>query len=170
MSSLKQTRRTALAAMLLAVMMMLGYVETLFPVAGLPGIKIGLSNSVLMLSLWWLGVPTSFLLMLGKVLLSGVTFGSLQSMQYALAGGLLSLIVMLIARRTLRGATPIGIGVLGAVFHNVGQMAVAMLQLRTAALVYYLAILMLVGVATGCVTGFIASGLIRRLPKRLLLT
>lgn len=165
---MKKTKRITLAAMLLSVMMILGYIESLFPViVGVPGIKIGLSNSVLMLSLYWLGIPFSFMLMLGKVVLTAFTFGSLQSMQYALAGGLLSMLVMIAAMKFLPSATTIGVGVLGAVFHNVGQMTVAILQLQTGVLVYYLAILMVVGILTGTLTGYIARGLIDRLPKRL---
>ena len=143
---MKKTKRITLAAMLLSVMMILGYIESLFPViVGVPGIKIGLSNSVLMLSLYWLGIPFSFMLMLGKVVLTAFTFGSLQSMQYALAGGLLSMLVMIAAMKLLPSATTIGVGVLGACF-IIGQMTVAILQLQTGVLVYYLAILMVVGI------------------------
>ena len=88
---MKNTQRLSLGALLLAVMLVLGYLESLIPLTGMPGVKPGLSNCVLMLSLGWLGGGMTLALMAGKVLLSGLLFGSPFSMLYALAGGLCSL-------------------------------------------------------------------------------
>ena len=96
---MKNTQRLSLGALLLAVMLVLGYLESLIPLTGMPGVKPGLSNCVLMLSLEWLGGGMSFGLMAGKVLLSGLLFGSPFSMLYALAGGLCSMATMLCLRR-----------------------------------------------------------------------
>ena len=159
-------RRLAVSALLVTVMLMLGYVESLVP-TGLPGIKLGLSNSVLILAIVWLGIPAAFALMVVKVLLSGFLFSGVNAMMYACAGGLLSMVVMSALYKTRAfSLTPIAMA--GAVAHNVGQVALAMLILQTAKLVYYMAILMLAGLVTGFVTGTIASILIRRLPRDLL--
>lgn len=159
-------RRLAVSALLVTVMLMLGYVESLVP-TGLPGIKLGLSNSVLILAIVWLGIPAAFALMVVKVLLSGFLFSGVNAMMYAFAGGLLSMVVMSALYKTRAfSLTPIAMA--GAVAHNVGQVALAMLILQTAKLVYYMAILMLAGLVTGFVTGTIASILIRRLPRDLL--
>ena len=162
---MKNTKSLALGAMFLSIMMVLGYIERMIPVGSIPGIKLGLSNSVLLLSLYWLGIPFSFLLMLAKVLLSGFLYGNPIAMQYALAGGLLSMLGMMLMIYVLKGVSPIGAGVVGAVLHNVGQVLVAMLQLQTQNLVYYMAVLMVAGVVTGFLTGSIASQLMRYLPK-----
>ena len=159
-------RRLAVSALLVTVMLMLGYVESLVP-TGLPGVKLGLSNSVLILAIAWLGIPAAFALMVVKVLLSGFLFSGVNAMMYAFAGGLLSMVVMSALYKTRAfSLTPIAMA--GAVAHNVGQVALAMLILQTAKLVYYMAILMLAGLVTGFVTGTIASILIRRLPRDLL--
>lgn len=159
-------RRLAVSALLVTVMLMLGYVESLVP-TGLPGVKLGLSNSVLILAIVWLGIPAAFALMVVKVLLSGFLFSGVNAMMYAFAGGLLSMVVMSVLYKTRAfSLTPIAMA--GAVAHNVGQVALAMLILQTAKLVYYMAILMLAGLVTGFVTGTIASILIRRLPRDLL--
>ena len=63
----KQTNRLAMSAMFVAVMMVLSYIESLFPVGGVPGMKIGLAKSVLLLSLYWLGITISVQLMIVKV-------------------------------------------------------------------------------------------------------
>ena len=159
-------RRLAVSALLVTVMLMLGYVESLVP-TGVPGVKLGLSNSVLILAIVWLGIPTAFALMVMKVLLSGFLFAGVNAMLYAFAGGLLSMIVMSVLYKTKAfSLTPVAMA--GAVAHNVGQVTLAMLILQTGKLVYYLAILMLAGLVTGFVTGSIATILIRRLPRSLL--
>ena len=159
-------KRLALSALFVTVMLMLGYVESLVP-TGVPGIKLGLSNSVLILAIAWLGIPTAFALMIVKVLLSGFLFSGVNAMLYAFAGGVLSMALMsLLYKSRAFSLTPIAMA--GAVAHNMGQVLMAMLILQTGKLLYYMAILMLAGLVTGFVTGTIASILIRRLPRSLL--
>ena len=146
-------------------MLALGYVESLLP-TGVPGIKLGLSNSVLIFAIYTLGVPTAFLLMIGKVLLSGFLFSGVNAMLYAFAGGLLSMLVMSLLYR-MKSFHIVTIAMAGAVMHNVGQVALAMLMLETDKLFYYMAVLMLVGLVTGFVTGNAAKILLRRIPESL---
>ncbi len=160
----KKTNRLALSAMLLAVMMVLGYVESLVPISGVPGIKLGLSNSVLLLSLYWLGIPVSIQLMVMKVGLSAFMFGGVSAIPYSLAGGVLSLAVMILLIYVVKGVSPIGAGVAGAVGHNIGQVLMAMIILQLPQLLYYLAILMVVAIFTGALTGTVAQLLMKHLP------
>lgn len=158
----KRTRRLAVSALLLAVMLVLGYIESLIPSGAVPGIKLGLSNSVLILAIIWLGIPNAFVLMFGKVLLSGLLFGGVSAMMFSLAGGVVSMLVMCLLYKLKFGTTAVAIA--GAVAHNVGQVGLAMIILETDRLVYYMAVLMLVGLVTGFVTGTLARILDRRLP------
>jgi len=165
---MNRTRELTLAAILIAVMIVLGYLENLLPVSAVPGIKLGLSNCVLLIALYWLGVRISFEIMVVKVVLLGFMFGNPMMIVYSLAGGTLSLTVMslLLFRK---GVSSIGAGIAGGVMHNVGQVAVAMLILQTPSLVYYLGILLPVGAAMGFLTGSVANILMRSIPplKRL---
>ena len=161
----KQARRVALCGMLLALMLVLGFVESQLPVAaGIPGIKLGLSNGVLIFAVYMLNIPTAYLLMGLKVLLSGLLFGSPSAMMYAFAGGVLSLTVMALLSR-VKGVSPVVISMIGGLCHNVGQVALAMVILHTPKLVYYMAVLMVVGMITGLATGLAANGIIRRFQK-----
>lgn len=160
------TRSLSLSALLVAVMLILGYIESMIPIGTIPGIKIGLSNSVLLLGLYWFGVPATFCLMLVKVTLSSLLFSGFSAMIYSLAGGVLSLAVMSILYK-IGGFSPVTIGMAGGAFHNIGQVGMAMLVLETDKLVYYMAILMLVGLGTGFVTGTVARLLMNRLPAEL---
>lgn len=158
----KQAQRIALCGMLLALMLVLGFVESQIPVAvGIPGVKLGLSNGVLIFAVYMLNIPMAFVLMGLKVLLSGLLFGSPSAMMYALAGGVLSLTVMCLLSR-IKGLSPVVVSMMGGLSHNVGQVALAMVVLQTPKLLYYMAILMAVGLLTGLLTGLAAKPLLRR--------
>lgn len=149
--------RLAVCAMLLAVMLVLGWVESMLPALGaVPGIKLGLSNSVLIFAVYMLDIPTAYLLMVMKVLLSGALFGNVSAMMYAGAGGVLSLTVMALISR-IRGVAPVTVSVVGGVFHNVGQVGLAMLILQTTSLLTYLAVLIFAGAVCGALTGVCAT-------------
>lgn len=161
--------RIALCGILTAIMLALGFLESRIPAGPVPGIKLGLSNCVLVCAIYSLGIPTAFLLMVLKVTLSGFLFGSVSAMMYAFAGGLLSMLVMAGLSR-IRGIHIVAVSMAGGMMHNVGQVALSMAILKTPKLVYYMAVLMAVGLVCGAVSGvcanrlnrFLASGGVRR--------
>ena len=151
--------------LLTAVAIVLGYFEYLLPVTGIPGVKLGLANTVLLYALYLIDVPSAILLMFLKVGLSGLLFGGPAAMLYSLAGGVLSLIVMILARKS-KGLSIVGVSVLGAVSHNVAQMVVACFVVETRAILAYLPILLFAAAVTGTLTGLIARYTFRGLrPK-----
>lgn len=160
-ASAAATRQLALCAMLLSLMLVLGWVETLIPLdAAVPGIKLGLSNGVLVFAVYLLPLSQAWLLMLLKVLLSGFLFGNPSTMMYAAAGGVLSLICMTLLSR-VKGMHPVTVSIAGGAAHNVGQVGLAMLILRTAGLLGYLGILIPAGMACGALCGIAASGVMK---------
>ncbi len=162
-SNREMTRRVALSGLLIAMMLVLGYVESLIPaVSGVPGIKLGLSNGVLIFAVYMLDLPTAWVLMVLKVMLSGLLFGGFNTIMYALAGGTLSMIAMSSLSR-VRGMHPVTVSMAGGVSHNVGQVLVAITLLGTKQLYYYMAILVLVGAACGALTGVCASSVMKHL-------
>lgn len=72
---------------------------------------------------------------------------------------------MIILIYLVKGVSPVGVGVAGAVAHNAAQVGVAMLVLQTSQLVYYMAILIAVAIVTGALTGTVAKLLMYYLPK-----
>ena len=153
------TEKIAQCGLLTAMMLVLGFIESLLPVAaGVPGIKLGLSNGVLLFALYMLDAPTAFVLMQLKVLLSGLLFGGVSAMMYALAGGVCSMLGMILLKK-------LKFNMVGAVLHNLGQVLLAMLILETDQLIYYMAILLLVGLACGAVTGIAARATISHMKK-----
>ncbi len=162
----KKTQRLTLCALLTAMMLILGYVESLIPFNfGIPGIKLGLSNSVLIFAVYMLSLPTAFLLMLVKVLLSALLFGGgflSPSTVFALAGGCLSVLVMGLLHFD-KGLWPIVVSMAGGVSHGAAQVAVYMFMNPGSNLFLYMGVLMLVGMGTGAVTGFIGDRVMRHM-------
>jgi len=160
----KSAQRIALSGLLTSLMLVFGLIERQFPLtAAVPGVKLGLANSVLLYSLYMLGVRQSFILMLLKALMSWLIYTNMNAMFYSLGGGLLSLIAMILLSR-ISGVSIIGVSALGAVFFNVGQILVAVVMLNTPQLIVtYLPILMVSGVVTGVLTGVVAQMVMKHL-------
>ena len=151
--------------LLTAVAIVLGYFEHLLPVTGIPGVKLGLANTVLLYALYLLDIPSAILLMFLKVGVSGLLFGGPAAMLYSFAGGVLSLIVMIFARK-MPGLSVVGVSIMGAVSHNIAQMLVAVFVVETRAILAYLPILLFAAAVTGTLTGLIARYTFRGLhPK-----
>lgn len=157
--------RIALYGMLIAASFILSYIESLIPFyPGVPGIKMGLANLAVLVTIYTLGAADGITVSLIRIALVGFTFGNLFSMVYALAGGLFSLLIMLILKKTdLFGIT--GVSMAGAVAHNTAQIFVAMLVLRLPDVLIYLPYLILSGTLMGALTGITAEAVTKRLKK-----
>lgn len=159
----RSSGRIALGGLLLSLMLALGYVESLLPApSALPGVKLGLSNGVLVFAAYMLPLPAAYGLMAGKVLLSALLFAGPGSILYAGAGGLLSLSAMCLLRR-VKGLHPVAVSMAGGFCHNLGQSLMALWVLRTPALMGYFGLLLLCGLAAGAVTGLCAHGVMNHL-------
>lgn len=156
-------KKTAYMGMLTALAFVFSYLESLLPVnLGIPGVKLGLANLVVIVTLYTMGVKEACTLSLVRIVLAGFTFGNPASMIYSLAGGAFSLLVMIGGQKTKLFSVT-GVSVLGGVSHNVGQILVAVLVVENARLMYYLPVLILTGTAAGTVIGIVAAVLIKHL-------
>lgn len=162
-------KRTVTLGFLLAVAMLLSYVESLIPFGiGIPGIKLGLPNLIVLLMLYLYSGREAIVVNLLRIILSGFLFSNLYTILYSLAGALCSFGIMYLLKKTGKFSV-IGISVSGGVFHNIGQMFVAMLVVETFAVAFYLPYLMLAGVLTGFLIGIVSRQLmpyIARLEER----
>lgn len=150
-------KKIAFLGLFVALAFVLSYIEYMLPLnIGIPGAKIGLANLVVMVALYTVGDKNAIALSIIRVVLVGLTFGNISMMMYSLAGAALSLCVMLIAKK-LGKLSVTGVSVLGGVFHNIGQIIVAMLVLETQSLLYYLPFLIVIGTITGVLIGFVAN-------------
>lgn len=160
-----QTKRVVIYSLFLALGLILSYVESLIPFFfGVPGMKLGLANTLVVVLLYTLGAKEAMFINVLRILLSGFLFGNAFSIVYSLAGALVSFIVMLFLKQVFK-ISLLPASVVGAIFHNVGQLLVAVFVMQTAYMLYYLAFLSVSGFVTGLLVGIIATGVIRRLPK-----
>ncbi len=165
----KTSKTIAFLGLCTALALILAYVEALLPplFAAIPGVKVGLPNIVLVFLLYRRGVPAAVTVSLLRIVLVTALFGNTMALFYSLAGGALSLLVMIPLRR-LRFLSPVGVSVAGGVAHNVGQVLMAMLLLDTTELSYYLVVLTVTGVVAGVLIGLCGGLLIKKIPARLI--
>lgn len=149
-------------ALLIALALVLSYVEALVPLSfAVPGIKLGLPNLVVMFALYRLGVREAAVISALRVVLVSFMFSGLLSMAYSLCGAALSLAVMALIKKSGK-FSPVGVGAVGGVAHNLGQILCAMALLGTARIIYYLPVLLISGVTAGVLIGIVSGILVSR--------
>ena len=161
-----KTRKIAYLGVFLALALILSYVESLIPFYfGIPGVKLGLTNLIVVVMLYCTGTKEAFGVSVARILLAGVLFGNLFSILYSLAGGVLSFIVMCLLKKTGRFHV-ISVSVTGGISHNLGQLIAAAFVVETYDIFYYMPFLLIAGVATGFVIGMLAQEFILRFEKQ----
>ena len=153
--------------LLTALGLIIGYIEFLIPIPlGIPGVKPGFSNIVIVWALYSLG-PWEALMINGmRIFLSGFLFGNFSMILYSLAGAAVSFLCMCLAKKSgLFSMT--GVSMIGGVMHNMGQLLVAMAVLETVSLVYYGPVLLAAGVITGLLIGIVTGEVKKRIPASL---
>ena len=156
-------KRLTRDALLTALALILFLVEAQIPApVPIPGVKLGLANVVTIWSIFLLGPADTLLVLLSRILLGSLFAGQLLSLFYSLSGGLLCFLVTLVLRRAVTKSQIWVCGVFGAVAHNAGQLAAAILLMAAPSLLAYFPVLMISGVITGLFTGFCAQFLICR--------
>ena len=157
-------KRIARYGLLTALALALSYAESLLPSPGVPGVKLGLPNLVVVFALYRLGTVDAWALSLARVLLASVLFGNGVGLAYSMAGAVLSLSVMCLLKKSGRFSET-GVSVAGGVAHNAGQVLVAVLLLETARLAWYLPVLCLSGTVAGVLIGVVSALLVKRVPE-----
>lgn len=149
--------RAAYFGVFTALALIFSYVELLIPIQlGVPGIKLGLPNVLIVIMLYKFGSKEALLLSVVRIVLTGFIFTNMFSIVYSLAGGLLSLAVMSLLKN--QGSfSVVGVSIGGGVFHNLGQLCAAMAVTNTLKVGYYFPVLLIAGLLTGALIG-VASG------------
>jgi Predicted membrane protein len=152
----EKTRKVALLGMMYALAVLLSIVEGwVMPFFGLPpGVKLGLSNIVVMYTLFFVGPKEAYLLSSLKALGVFVTRGGIAA-ALSLGGGLASVTIMLILIKLPKkwNISYYLIAVAGAVMHNVGQLTLMSLMLSSVYSFYYMPALLVSGIVMGSITG-----------------
>lgn len=154
--------KTAYFGVFTSLALILSYVETLIPISfGIPGIKLGLANLVIVIVLYTYGGKEAFLLSVTRILLSGFLFGNLSMILYSMSGGIFSLAIMVLLCKT-GGFSIQGVSIAGGVFHNIGQLLLAMMIVETYQVGYYFPVLLISGLVTGLLIGIVSREVLKR--------
>ncbi len=114
--------------------------------------------------MYYIGTKEAFLVSMVRILLAGLMFAGLAGMLYSLAGGLLSFALMWLAKKP-NVFSVTGVSIVGGVFHNVGQILLACVVIHNIKLLYYVPVLIAMGMLMGLVTGVIAVFSLKNLRK-----
>ena len=160
-----KTKKVAFLGMCVALSMILSFVESQIPpLVAVPGVKVGLPNIVMVFMLYKIGAKETAIVSIIRVILVGFLFGTPLSMIYSLVGAALSLIGMIILKKTNLFA-PVTVSVVGGILHNVGQILTACFVMDTAEIAYYLPVLFISGTIAGILIGLTAAMILKRLDK-----
>ena len=157
-----KTRDIALYGLLITFGLIMSYVEAQIPAFfAVPGMKLGLANVAVLLSLYLIGHKAALLINLLRVVIAGLLFGSGISLAFSTAGAICSWCGMVLLKKG--GFRTVTVSIVGGLLHNVGQILVAMIVLSTSQVVWYFVALWLSGMASGAVIGVLGGLLVKRL-------
>lgn len=166
-----KTKKLCVLALLSAAALSIWAAEGLIPpIVPLPGIRLGLANILLLLTLYLYGRRETALVLTVRLVLGAALAGTLMSFLYSLAGGLLAFAVMALLKPRVRETKVWALSAYAAAAHNLGQLLCARLLLGTPGIWWYLPALMLSGILTGLFTGFCARFALPLLRKALRLS
>lgn len=162
----EKVKKTALLGMITSVALVLAYLEAILPPisTAVPGIKMGLPNLAIILALYRFGFKEAATVSALRLFIVALLFGNVMTLAYSAAGAVLSLALMGILKRTDKFSF-IGVSVVGAVMHNLGQVLVAIFLFETVQLGYYMLVLSVTGSIAGVLIGVGAGILLKRTEK-----
>ena len=159
MKTRKLTTLSLLCAIALTIFMVEAQIPALVPI---PGIKLGLANIVTVFTVFAIGAKEGALVLFVRIFLGAVFAGNFSTIFYSAAGGALAIGVTILSKKFLTKKQLWVAGVLGAIAHSIGQMAMAITLTSTPGLAVYLPVMIVVSIITGTFTGLCAQLLVNR--------
>ena len=168
-----KVQKIALLGILTASTIVIAIAESFIPSIGIPGVKLGLVNIMILITLYELGILEAIGINVARVFVVSLVRGTFLSMGFlmSLTGAVLSLGIMILFYLLIKKFSIIGVSVIGSLFHIFGQILVAMFYLGTAYVIYYLPIIAISAIITGVLVGvtarlIIKTGVIKKQKER----
>lgn len=157
------SKKIVLCAIMASCGIIFSYIEFLFPIPiGIPGVKLGLSNIVSLIILYWLGLPEALIVSSVRVCVSGLLFGNLFSVLYSMGGAFLALLMMYLLKK-ISFISIVGVSIGGGIAHNIGQIIIACLIVNNINTFLYLPVLIISGTVCGLLVGLVSSCIVKRI-------
>lgn len=158
-------RKLVYSGLFAAFAVILSYIEYIIPFnAGIMGVKLGLANFAVLIVIYYVGAVEGAAVNLIRIMVIGMLFGNAVSITFSVAGAFLSFIVMILCKKSGMFGI-VAVSVAGSVSHNIGQLFVAALIMRTYAVFTYMPVLIISGVTAGVIIGFLVKFLDKRILK-----
>ena len=154
-----KVQKMALLGVLTAAAIVIAILESFIPSVGIPGVKLGLANIVILIILYELGIWEAAVVNLLRVLVVSLVRGTFLSMGFlmSLTGCIFSLGIMILFYLLIKKFSIIGVSVIGSIFHVTGQILIAMFFLETAYIFLYLPVIAISAIITGVFVGIVAK-------------
>lgn len=153
-----KTKHLTVLAMYTTVALTIFVAESAIPpLLPIPGVKLGLANIVTLWILLCSNWKDALCVLVLRILLGNIFAGQFLSFAYSLSGGLLCLAAMALIHHFLGKNQIVITSIVGAVFHNIGQLLMAFFILQSFSIVSYLPVLFISGIAAGTFTGLCAK-------------
>lgn len=142
---------------------MISYVEVIItPIVPIPGMRLGLSNIVLLICLIHLPLNQTLIITTLKSVLAAIFSGSITSFFYSFPSGIVSILIMYFMLKFVPKFSYIGVSVVGAFFNNIVQILVSYIVLDSFVYFYYMPYITIVGTIMGTIIGYIINELERK--------
>lgn len=165
MKTISLSKKIALTSVFTALALIFSYIEAILPLnLGIPGVKLGIANIVIVVALYKLGAIEAAGISLLRVIIIGLLFGNIVSLLYSLSGAALSFIGMIICKRLKLSV--IGVSAIGGTLHNLGQLICAAAVLQSTVIIYYMPVLVISGLVTGLMIGLVSYNIVRLFDRR----
>lgn len=154
-----KTKKMTFLSLMIGYSLILYIIETYIPnplVILFPGAKLGLANIITLISLIILGIKDTLIIITIRVILSSIFSGPVSYLLFSIGGAYLSLILMYMLLK-IRGFSLIGISIMGAIGHNIGQLIVASIIVKNIFMIGYLPFMLITSLVTGCFVGIVVE-------------
>lgn len=154
-----KTKKMTLLGLMVTYSLVLYIFETYIPnplIAIFPGAKLGLSNIITLISLIILGVKDTCIILTVRIILSSIFAGPISYFLFSVGGAYLSLICMYLTSK-IKGFSIIGVSIIGAIGHNIGQLLVASIIVQNINMVGYLPFMLIASLVTGMFVGLVSK-------------
>jgi heptaprenyl diphosphate synthase len=159
------TKKITTIGILVALALILSFVESQIPAfAAIPGMKLGLTNIVVLVALYSLGPGNAMFINIVRIVIVSILFGNGMSLAFSLTGGMLSTVVMILLKKTGKFSV-VGVSAAGGLSHNIGQILVAVILMNTTAIAWYLPLLWISGCFSGILIGIIGGIVYKRIDS-----
>ena len=157
-----RNKKIATSALMIALAMILSFVESQIPsFFPIPGIKLGLANIAVIFALYRLSIKDAIVVSLIRVVVVSTLFGTSLTLAYSLSGAVLSLLIMVLLKKSDRFSI-VGVSVAGGISHNIGQIIMAIILMHNSVISYDLPFLIISGIVTGVVIGLVSAKIVER--------